>query len=67
MKENEKANVVSVNLKCEGCNEIQSVSKRALQQYSKCYCVASVTKKFTLTGVQTIPLQSSFSNTLHYQ
>jgi hypothetical protein len=30
----------------------QGVSKRALQWYSKCYCVASVTKTFTLEGVQ---------------
>jgi hypothetical protein len=28
--------------------------KKALQYYSKCYCVASVTKTFTLKGVQTI-------------
>jgi hypothetical protein len=34
---------------------MQGVSKRALQWYSKCYCVASVTKTFTLKGVQTIP------------
>jgi hypothetical protein len=33
---------------------IQGVSKRALQWYSKCYCVASVTKTFALKGVQTI-------------
>jgi hypothetical protein len=33
---------------------IQGVSKRALQWCSKCYCVASVTKTFTLEGVQTI-------------
>jgi hypothetical protein len=26
--------------------------KRALQWYSKCYCVASVTKTFTLKGIQ---------------
>jgi hypothetical protein len=30
------------------------LKKRALQCYSKCYCVASVTKTFTLKGVQTI-------------
>jgi hypothetical protein len=35
-------------------HEIQGVSKRDLQWYSKCYCVASVTKTFTLKGVQTI-------------
>jgi hypothetical protein len=33
---------------------IKGVLKRALQWYSKCYCVASVTKTFTLKGVQTI-------------
>jgi hypothetical protein len=33
---------------------MQGVSKRALQRYSKCYCVASVTKTFTFEGVQTI-------------
>jgi hypothetical protein len=34
--------------------EIQGVSKRALERYSKCYCVASVTKTFTLKDIQTI-------------
>jgi hypothetical protein len=33
---------------------MQSVSKRALQWYSKCYCVASITKTFTLKGGQTV-------------
>jgi hypothetical protein len=33
---------------------MQGVSKIALQWYSKCCCVASVTKTFTLEGVQTI-------------
>jgi hypothetical protein len=33
---------------------IEAVSKRALQWYSKCYCVASVTKTFTFKGVQAI-------------
>jgi hypothetical protein len=33
---------------------LQGVLKRALQWYSKCYCVASVTKTFKLKGVQTI-------------
>jgi hypothetical protein len=33
----------------------QGVSKTALQCYSKRYCVASVIKKFTPKGVQTIP------------
>jgi hypothetical protein len=28
--------------------------KMALQWYSKCYCVASVTKMFRLKGVQTV-------------
>jgi hypothetical protein len=32
----------------------QGVSKRALQWYSKCYCVASLTKTFTLKGVHSI-------------
>jgi hypothetical protein len=30
---------------------MQGVSKRALQRYSKCYSVASVTKPFTLEGL----------------
>jgi hypothetical protein len=34
--------------------EIQCVSKIPLQLYSKCYCVASVMKTFTLKGVETI-------------
>jgi hypothetical protein len=33
---------------------IQDVSKAALQWYSKCYCVASVMKTFTLNRLQTI-------------
>jgi hypothetical protein len=33
---------------------MQAVSRRALQWCSKCYCVASVTKTFTLKGAQTI-------------
>jgi hypothetical protein len=33
---------------------IQGVSKRALQRHSKRYCVASVTKAFTLKGEQTV-------------
>jgi hypothetical protein len=33
---------------------MQGVSKRALHCYSKCYCLASVRKTFTLKGVQTI-------------
>jgi hypothetical protein len=32
---------------------MQSVSKIALQGYFKFYCVVSVTKNFTLKGVQT--------------
>jgi hypothetical protein len=35
---------------------MQGVSKRALQLYSKCYCLASVKKKVTLVGVQTVHL-----------
>jgi hypothetical protein len=31
---------------------IQDVPKRALQWYSKCYYVVSVTKTFTLKGAQ---------------
>jgi hypothetical protein len=34
--------------------QIHGVSEIALQWYSKCYCVANVTKTFTLKGVQTI-------------
>jgi hypothetical protein len=41
-------------LKVTAVQEIQSVSKRPLQWYSKCYCVASVKKPFTLKGVQNI-------------
>jgi hypothetical protein len=33
---------------------MQGVSKRALQWCSRCYCVVSVTKAYTLKGVQTI-------------
>jgi hypothetical protein len=33
---------------------VQGISKRVLQLYSKCCCVASVTKTFTLKGVQII-------------
>jgi hypothetical protein len=33
---------------------MQGVSKRAVQWYSKCYCVASVKSTFTLEGVQAI-------------
>jgi hypothetical protein len=33
---------------------MEGVSKRASLWYSKRYCVASVTKTFTLKGVQTI-------------
>jgi hypothetical protein len=34
--------------------KIQGVSKRSLQWYPKCYCVASVTKTFAFKGVQVI-------------
>jgi hypothetical protein len=34
---------------------MQLVSKRALQWYSNCCCLANVTKTFTLIGVQTSP------------
>jgi hypothetical protein len=34
--------------------DVQGVSKRALQRYFKCHCVPSVTKTFTLEGVQTL-------------
>jgi hypothetical protein len=51
--------------------KMQVVSKRALQCYSKCYCAASVTKTFTVKGVQTIHRSTSckvlFWNSLHYQ
>jgi hypothetical protein len=33
---------------------MQGVLKGALQWYSKCYCLASVTKTFTLKGVQSV-------------
>jgi hypothetical protein len=33
---------------------IYKVSKRGLQWYFKCFCVMSVTKTFTLKGIQTI-------------
>jgi protein-L-isoaspartate O-methyltransferase len=33
---------------------LQVVSKSTAQWYSKCHCVASVTKMFTLKGVHTI-------------
>jgi hypothetical protein len=37
---------------------IHGVLKRALQWYSKCYCVVIVTKTFTLKGLQTIHLST---------
>jgi hypothetical protein len=45
------------------CFEIQGVSKRALELYSKCYCVASVTKMFALKGLQTVH-RSRYWNTI---
>jgi hypothetical protein len=33
---------------------LQGASKTVLQWYSKCYCVASVTKTSVLKGIQTI-------------
>jgi hypothetical protein len=36
------------------CNIIGCFKKRALEWYSKCYCVASVTKTFTPKGVHSI-------------
>jgi hypothetical protein len=36
------------------CEVVQGVSERALRLYSKSYCVAAITKTFTLKGVQTI-------------
>jgi hypothetical protein len=42
---------------------MQGVSERASQWCSKCYCVASVTKTFTLKGVQTI--HRSTTSTMH--
>jgi hypothetical protein len=47
-----------IHCKYEFKPKIQGVSKRALQRYSKCYCVASVTKTFTLEGLQTIHLST---------
>jgi hypothetical protein len=44
----------SSNLSYEDGRPTQRVSNRALQWHSKCYCVTSVTKTFTLKGVQTI-------------
>jgi hypothetical protein len=38
---------------------MQCDPKRALQWYSECRCVASVTKTFTLKGVQSIHLPTS--------
>jgi hypothetical protein len=43
------------------CDFMQGVSKRALQWYSNCYCVASITKIFTPKGVQTIHLSSCWT------
>jgi hypothetical protein len=34
-----------------------SASKRALKWYSKCYCVVSVMKTFTLKGIQLFIIQ----------
>jgi hypothetical protein len=43
---------------------MQGVPKIALKLYSKCYCVASVTKTFTPEGVQTIErwIVASYTN-----
>jgi hypothetical protein len=47
---------------------MQDVSKRALPWYSKSYCVASVTKAFTLKGIQTIGDGGFYSSTQrHYR
>jgi hypothetical protein len=37
---------------------MEGVSKRALQWYFKCYCVAIVTETFTLKDVQSIQLST---------
>jgi hypothetical protein len=37
---------------CKNMQDVQGVLKRSLQWYSKYYCVASVTKTFTLKGLQ---------------
>jgi hypothetical protein len=44
-----------------GCEYVfmQGVSKEALQWYSQCCCMASVTKTFTLKGVQTIHISAT--------
>jgi hypothetical protein len=43
-----------ITVQCDFLSMVmQGVSKRALQWYSKCCCVASVTKTFTLQGAQT--------------
>jgi hypothetical protein len=47
------SHLLSKNLKCM-IHETTDVSKRASQWYSKRYCVASVTKTFTLKHIQTI-------------
>jgi hypothetical protein len=49
---------------------MQGASKKALQWYSKRYCVASVTKTVTLKGVQAMDSSysfkcNSFRNTRH--
>jgi hypothetical protein len=43
---------------------LRDVSKRALQWYSKCYCVASVTKTFTLKGVSRVEAGKNTSNVI---
>jgi hypothetical protein len=51
----EKAQLPTPTLLLNVCplpRHMQGVSKRALQWYSKCYRVASVTKMFTFNGVK---------------
>jgi hypothetical protein len=44
---------------------MQGASERALQRYSKYYCVASVTKMFKLKGVQTIHRSDTLNDDGH--
>jgi hypothetical protein len=54
-----------VTVQCDSL-VMRGVSERALQWYSKCYCVANVTRTFTLKGVQTIhPTAPTTMSTLY--
>jgi hypothetical protein len=46
---------------------MQGVSRRSLEWYSECYCVVSVTKTFTLKGVQTLNVLVTLATHQHLE